>query len=205
MADKRPPKQRRAVQLFVALLVLVASANAVVWFLQRQAYTIVTVSGSSMSPTVQSGDRIAVDRRTKFDDVQRGDLVVVRIWDSDAKASAQVQAPSAGDPDSQLVVKRVIGLPGERVEIRSQTVAIDDVTRLKEPYARWGDTSPTVAPMDLADDELFILGDNRPESRDSRSFGPVTKAAYVGSANLRIWPPSGFGSVKSSTVEESNL
>lgn len=153
-----------------------------------------------MHPALHSGDRLAVDRTFAANDIKRGDIVVARVWKpgrdpSGASAGrfARSRFPRAGARGTQLIVKRVIALPGETVEVRDQSVAINHTRRIREPWARWGTDDSTAGPIQLDEDEVWVMGDVRDASRDSRAVGPVPVSALVGRGRLRIWPPGRIG------------
>lgn len=133
-----------------------------------------TVDGPSMQPTLLSGERLLIDKITyRFRPPTRGDIVVFKY---------------PADPNT-FFIKRVIGVPGDRIEIISGRVYVNDEL-LEEEYIQ----SPTVSGMDsvaVPEGHFFVLGDNRGNSQDSRSpsVGHVPKALVVGRALLRYWPP----------------
>ena len=135
----------------------------------------------SMENTLQPDQRVLVDKLTpRFSPYHRGDIVVF----------AEPGAPSGSPP----LIKRVIGLPGDVVQLRDGHVVLDGVT-LAEPYVYPGqvtlpETGQTrwVVPAGA----LFVLGDHRQDSRDSRTFGPVAIANVVGRAWLSYWPLGRF-------------
>ncbi len=88
-------------------------------------------------------------------------------------------------------VKRIVALPGEHIQIDKGSVFIDD-RPLEEPYAQGKDDAPTPFPNQwlLDNEQYFILGDNRQDSRDSRSFGPAERSQIIGRAWLAYFPPS---------------
>ena len=136
----------------------------------------VVVEGPSMRPTLLSGEWIVVNRLTyKIVPPQRGDVIVFL-------------PPTNAQTDD--LIKRVIGLPGETVEIRDGSVWIDGKV-LEEIYAS-GTTSPDNR-WQLGTGELFVMGDNRGLSLDSRSFGPISIKEVVGKAWIIYWPPSEWG------------
>jgi signal peptidase I len=136
----------------------------------------VVVEGPSMRPTLLSGEWIVVNRLTyKVGAPQRGDVVVFL-------------PPTNAQTDD--LIKRVIGLPGETVEIREGSVWINGA-RLEENYVS-GTTFPDNS-WQLGEDDLFVMGDNRPISLDSRSFGPIHRSEVVGKAWLIYWPPAEWG------------
>lgn len=136
------------------------------------------VYGQSMHPNLHSNERLVVEKLSyRFHGPRRGDVVVLR--------------DPSGSPE--LLIKRVIGLPGERVTIANGQVFIDGVP-LEEPYldqeTQGGGRSWIVPPF-----HVFVMGDNRSASRDSRNFGPVPLDLIVGRAIFRYWPPSQIGPV----------
>jgi len=132
-----------------------------------------TVDGPSMLPTLQGGERLLVDKLTyRFRPPQRGEIIVFRY---------------PAEP-SHYFIKRVIGLPGDTVEIRGGTVYVNGIA-LVEEYVRdrtLGNYGTYVVPPD----HYFVLGDNRNNSQDSRSpsVGYVPRSYIVGRALLRYWP-----------------
>lgn len=140
------------------------------------------VYGQSMEPNLHSDQRLVVEKISynglwHVRSPQRGDVVVLRLSD-----------------DSEMLIKRVVGLPGDRVEIRSGQVFING-TQLDEPYLAqptYGDYGP----IDVPPLHVFVLGDNRGFSNDSRSFGPVPMDHIVGRAWFSYWPYGQVGWVK---------
>jgi signal peptidase I len=150
--------------------------SVVVFITYGLIFNFSIVRGSSMSPGIHDGDRILVDHLSfLFRDVHRGDIVVL-------------QYPL--DPTLDYI-KRVIGLPGDRIKIDGDGVWVNDV-KLEEPYIAEPDPRSHLV-QTVAPDCYFVLGDNRPHSSDSREFGQVPKANLVGLVNLRIWPPARAG------------
>ena len=136
------------------------------------------VEGQSMDPSLHDSERLIIEKVSyRFRAPQRGDIVVL-------------QRPQRSvDP----LIKRVIGLPGETVSIHDAMVYIDG-DPLMEPYLdqpTWGSMAPVVVP----EGHVFVMGDNRRSSNDSRAFGVVSLDDIVGRAWLRYWPPSEFGAV----------
>jgi signal peptidase I len=136
------------------------------------------VEGYSMEPTLHGQQRLVIEKLSyRLHPPRRGDIVVLRV-------------PGYG---REMLIKRVIGLPGETIEVRGGQVLIDGVP-LAEPYLRTvtrGDYPPTRIPADA----VFVMGDNRNNSNDSRAFGPIPLDAIVGKAWLRYWPPGEIGVV----------
>lgn len=187
--DRRPPSTLR---LLVVVLVLAALIRALL-------LQIFFIPSSSMMPTLAPGDRIAVEKVTlRFDDLDRTDIVVfadpspspevatrplpVRLaWG----AAAFVGVP---DPGQTALVKRVIGLPGETVEIDARGGLIVDGRPVDEPYVR-NPQRQAYGPVTVPAGHLLVLGDNRPGSDDSRgSLGFVDEDLVVGRVAGIIWP-----------------
>ncbi len=161
----------------IVIEILQTVALAGVFYLVISLLTArVVVEGPSMRPTLLSGEWIVVNRLTyRVGAPQRGDVVVFL-------------PPTNAQTDD--LIKRVIGLPGEMVEIREGSVWINGA-RLEEIYVS-GTTYPENA-WQLGEDDLFVMGDNRPISLDSRSFGPIRRSQVVGKAWLIYWPPVEWG------------
>lgn len=143
------------------------------------------VSGSSMRDTLYDGDNLIVDKLTyRFRNPERFDVIVF---------------PFHGNKKDHYI-KRVIGLPGERVRIDSQGHIFINDTILEENFGREVIKSPGRASEEilLAEDEYFVLGDNRNDSSDSRDFmvGNIKKDEIIGRAFLRVYPFDSIGFVK---------
>lgn len=139
------------------------------------------VQQESMERTLEPDQYVLVDKLTpRFDTYKRGDIVVFRPPEDWA------------GPDDTPFIKRVIGVGEDVVEFRDGGVLING-TRLDEPYIYEVDGSPqdTTSPQDswtVPLGELFLMGDHRSDSADSRAFGPVEVEQVVGRAWLRYWP-----------------
>lgn len=142
------------------------------------------IVGDSMFPTLESGQFMLVERVThRFSEPRRGDIVIFEY-------------PRALQED---FVKRIIGLPGEMVEIQGGSVYINGVA-LVEPYIH-GQRTLTYHPISLTlgDGEYFVMGDNRAASSDSRTWGPLPRQNIVGRVWLCYWPPAHWGFVPPAT------
>lgn len=169
----------------VVVVIAIVAALVIRLFLFQQYY----IDGPSMESTLQPQDRVLVNKLSyRLHDVNRGDVVVFD----------RVTSPDRHDD----LIKRVIALPGETLEIRSCTVYIDGV-RLEEPYldeealsqvdpvARCGshtDSAATVIPPEM----VYVMGDNRLQSFDSRDFGPIEIDKIRGRAFVVMWPLSAW-------------
>ena len=139
------------------------------------------VYGQSMEPNLHSDQRLVVEKLSynrwwPMRGPQRGDVVVLRV-----------------KPNTDLLIKRVVGLPGDRVEVRAGQVYINGEL-LSEAYISrptYGDYGP----VDVPPLHIFVLGDNRGFSNDSRAFGALSLESVIGRAWLSYWPPDQWGLV----------
>ncbi len=153
---------------------------ALVYTLVNLATVRFFIEGPSMQPSFYEGQYILVSRaHYLLGEPARGDIVVIDPPGDD------------GTPNEPLLIKRLIGLPGETITLRDGVVYINDVA-LDEPYTREPCTTATCSDRtwQLAPGEYFFMGDNRNNSRDSRAFGAITRARIIGEAVIRYWPPT---------------
>jgi signal peptidase I len=191
----RPRARRAIIEVATTVLLTVAIFVPVTTFGAQTVY----VEQHSMIDTLQPGQHMLVDKLTpRFDPYSRGDIIVFH---------------ARGDTSSTPLVKRVIGLGGEHIEIRGGSVWVDDV-RLEEPYAyrdpRTGSTEPTEPTTakrrwDVPIGQLFVLGDHRQGSTDSRSpaVGLVRVEDVVGRVVLRYFPIGDIGLLETPTYPGS--
>ena len=152
------------------------------------------IPSESMEPTLEKGDRVLVNKLS-YDahDVNRGDVIVFELSDDEV-----------GVDGIRDLIKRVIGLPGDTIETRDGAVYVND-RRLNEPYLDEGTltgdptvgSNPSIPRQVVPDEHVFVLGDNRDNSADSRypNRGPIPIADIVGRAFVLVWPPSDVGAL----------
>ncbi|MBQ7956219.1 MAG: signal peptidase I [Lachnospiraceae bacterium] len=170
----------------VYLLIVLVATYLIVNFVGQRTI----VNGASMEPTLYGtdkndpekvGDNLIVDKITyRFNDPKRFDIIVFPFQYSD-----------------EFYIKRIIGMPGETVQIDEDGVIYVNGTVLKEGYGKEVILDPgrAIEPVTLGADEYFVLGDNRNNSADSRSevVGNIHREDIIGRAWFRIWPLSRFG------------
>lgn len=156
------------------------------------------IRGDSMLPNFHTGERIFTEKISyRFHDPQRGDVVVFRY-------------PLAPIND---YIKRIIGLPGEELEIKDGKITVFNSQHpqgflLNEPYLAAGTVTqgkaaiPDGVKFKVPEGQYLVMGDNRSESSDSREWGPVPKANLVGRVFLRYWPPSALSIISGFTYQE---
>jgi len=173
-APRRKKRGNALTEWIIVIGVAVSAALLVRAFVLQQF----KVDGYSMINTLHDGDRVLVNKLSyRLHDPRRGDVVVVKTIEG------------AGERD---LIKRVVALPGETVEYRSCILYIDG-RELVEPYldptvvtpTNCGEAQPA---FEVPDDSVFVMGDNRPGSKDSRRLGPITYDNLIGRAFVVIWP-----------------
>ncbi|WP_032120628.1 signal peptidase I [Clostridium amazonitimonense] len=186
-------KGNLALKEFKSLILSIILAFFIVTLLNTKVFAMVQVQQSSMEDTLYSGDRMFVDKITySFNEPKRGDIIIfleddvkekfvddIKIFFKDIFNSENV---------SKRMVKRVIALPGDEIDIKDRSVYIND-EKISEDYIK-GDTLKRELnlPTKVPEGKLFVLGDNREKSRDSRNFGFIDLKSVEGKARLRVWP-----------------
>lgn len=181
-SDQKGPELRRTLRMDLGvwirdILLSLSIAAVVIVFLCQP----VKVEGTSMLPQLADEQRIFVSKVAyRFDSIERGDVVVFRLPEN----------------PSRSYIKRVVGLPGETVEIRKGVVHIDGVA-YPEPYVPPRYRDPMSHPPVVVEQETYyVLGDHRNTSNDSRTWGAVAEAFITGKAVFAYWPPDRFGVVR---------
>jgi signal peptidase I len=196
--DTPTPEKRRSFLAELPGLLLTALFIAVIikTFLIQPFW----IPSESMLPTIEVNDRVMVNKLAyKWGEPQRGDIVVFRdprepeIEESipEAVIRSVLEAVGVRTRGSDDLIKRVIGLPGDSIVIQGNQIVING-DPLVEPYLEDVEM-PDEGPFLVAEGEVFLMGDNRNASFDSRRFGPVPLDDLIGQAFVTIWPFSHFG------------
>jgi signal peptidase I len=163
-------------------MMLVVAVDLVFGFVRPFVVEPMNVPSASMAPTLEPGDRVLTNKFV-YDvaDPDRGDLVVFE---------------SVDERKDEEIVKRVVGLPGEEISVQEGVLLVNGEAP-HEPYLLGTQESPnktpgvdSFGPMVVPQNHVFVMGDNRTNSYDSRFFGPVPEENLVGEVSLRFWPPS---------------
>jgi signal peptidase I len=202
--EGREPK-RRSFWRELPLLVLLSLALALI--LKTLVVQAFFIPSPSMEPTLIEGDRVLVNKlATRFGDVHRGDVIV---FEDPEPGIEQDSNPVSGffrwlseglgvaRPAEEDFIKRVIALPGETWEIHDGTLLIDG-SRIQEPYLDADFDDRSFGPDRVPEGMLFVLGDNRLQSYDSRfaeGLGYIPRDKVVGKAFAVVWPPGRIGGV----------
>lgn len=192
-APTPPTGARRAWGVVSEWLIVGICALGLALLLKAFLVEVFVIPSGSMAPTLMVDNRIVVYKLGyRLHDINRGDVIVFH------------QPGQAADADN--LIKRVVAMGGETFEIRGARVYIDGAP-LEEPYLPpAGSTHPTLPIPGCVNDpepdrcvvpdgEVLVLGDNRPDSRDGRYFGPIDVDTVVGRAFLKLWPPNDLGGV----------
>jgi len=155
------------------------------------------VKGQSMFPNFHDGEFILTDKFTyRFHLPKRGETVIFKAPATESCAEVECE-----------YIKRIIGLPGEKVKIQNGRVFIDGQV-LAEGYLPGGELLSAGSFLkegqgfSIPAGSYIVLGDNRPHSRDSREFGPIKKEAMIGRAFFRYWPPGRMGLIGAEGTED---
>jgi signal peptidase I len=187
-----PPARPRRTNWLIETIITVVLALGLYFVIQALVVQTYRVEGHSMDDSLHDGQHLLIDKLTpRFDDYSRGDVVVLH--------------PPDEPEDSTPFIKRVIGVAGDHVEVRADSVWIDGV-EIDEPYLAPGSvTEPAFddeASWDVGQGEVFVMGDNRLDSLDSREFGVVRTDEIIGRAWLRFWPLDALGILATPTYPE---
>jgi signal peptidase I len=176
------PKKRRTKHLLIEWLIIVLVALGVSFLMRTFVIQTFFIPSGSMEPTLQIGDRIIVSKLSvDLGTIHRGDIVVFKA----------PPAEHCGDPVTDLV-KRVIGLPGDHLTSKGNTIYVNG-SPLKETWTHVEPLGQAIGQVTVPANSYFMMGDNHPNSCDSRMWGSVPRSDIIGKVFLRIWPLGRFG------------
>lgn len=173
---RRIPRQKHSARNAIEWIAIVAGALIVALIVKTFLVQAFYIPSLSMYSTLDKGDRVLVNKLSyRVHDVRRGDIVVFE---------RPKNVPDTGIKD---LIKRVIGLPGDVIESKDGDVYVNG-RKLEEPYLDPGVRTVNLERRVIAKNEVFVMGDNRANSEDSRIFGPIDQDLLVGRAFVRVWP-----------------
>lgn len=182
--------------------ILLVSAAVLAFLLKTLVAQAFYIPSGSMLPQLQVDDRVVVSKLSyRLHAPNRGDIVVFdcpeeacthstgRVEPSGVWGILRKVAEGVGivQPSAEEFIKRVVALPGETVEGRDGAVYVDG-RRLREPYLAPDTVTSDFAAVEVPPGHLWVMGDNRQNSSDSRVFGPIARSSVVGRTVVRIWP-----------------
>ncbi len=190
----------RLVRLVVEIVVIVVAALALSFIVRAFLVETYEVPSGSMQNTIQIGDRILAEKISYyFGDPQKGDIVT---FVSPIQEDESVGTETILSGNQEIFVKRVIATEGDTVDIRNGSVYVNGEL-LEEDYIEDGNETFTFTstyhdveieyPYTVPEGELWVMGDNRENSRDSRYFGSIEVSSVTGRVFFRYWPFSSFG------------
>jgi signal peptidase I len=175
-AKPEEPRTRNKAGGFLEFLIILAVAFVLVFgFVRPFVLEAFYIPSESMVPTLEVGDRVFVNKFIyRFSEPERGDIVVF-------------ESVNGGEED---LIKRVVALPGDEIEVRNGTVLVNGEEQ-EEPYLNRGlPFNGSYQPTEIPEGEVFVMGDNRANSADSRVFGALPVENIEGEAFMRFWPVS---------------
>jgi len=172
--------KKRSLKYIIINIISAALISILIFLFLFSPYKVI---GNSMSPVLQSGDKVLILTHLLSGEINRFDVVVIEPHGLNGKK----------------LIKRVVGLPGEMIEIRSGYVLIND-SIIQEPFLKGkGDVifrSINMNQKIIPVNSYFLLGDNREKSTDSRNFGPIDRKGIIGKIFFRYWPFTKLGFIK---------
>lgn len=196
------PKSKKKTSFLIELPILILVALVVAVLIKTFLVQAFWIPSGSMIHTLEINDRVLVNKLSYlFGDPQRGDVVVfdppfggedeseplLQAIVRNVAESLGLQTPAVED-----LIKRIIAVGGEEIEIKDNQVLIDG-TPIDEPYLDESVFMPDFGPLQIPAGAVFVMGDNRPRSQDSRRFGPIETESIVGRAFVRVWPFDRWG------------
>ncbi|MDQ4048851.1 MAG: signal peptidase I [Actinomycetota bacterium] len=205
MARTKEKKQNPAASL-IELVTIVAVALGLALGIQAFLVKPFRIPSESMVPTLQVKQRVLVDRVSeRFGEPDRGDVMVFKpprgadesVCGVDKPESQPCPRPTDARSDTNFI-KRVVGLPGERLKVVDNRVYIDG-KRQDEPFINKGTPCDQLCNLEreitIPKNHYFMMGDNRGASADSREWGPVPRKWMIGKAFITYWPPGEVGTL----------
>lgn len=194
--------RKKQTSFWVELPILVIVALAVAVLIKTFLVQAFWIPSESMLPTLEINDRVLVNKLSYvFGEPERGDVVVFdppfateEEREPLLEAIVRNVAESLGlqQPAVEDLIKRVIAVGGEQIEVKDNRVLVDGVP-IFEPYLNPDSFMPDFGPVEVPDGYVFVMGDNRSRSQDSRRFGPIDADSIVGRAFVRVWPFKRWG------------
>ena len=183
--EAKPHRMPQGLRSFVSFVVMLACVFGFVWLMKAFVYQAYTIPTGSMEQTIMPGDMIFAEKITyRFRDIRPGDIVTFE------------QTASSGE--ERVLIKRVIAVAGQTIELVDGKVLVDGVI-LDEPYVQ-GVTAPLSPssveyPYTIPEGYIWVMGDNRQNSSDSRAFGPIPMSSVLERAVFCYWPFTHLGSL----------
>lgn len=197
--DKKDKKKNSIVKEIFEWVLVIVAALIISMLIKAFIFSTYKVNMVSMENTLFEGHSVIVYKTGYFfNEPKHGDIIV--FMHEEGKIKSFIKYLPIRNPGEVDYIKRVIGLPGDQIDIRDdgyvyrKSKGDKDFVKLDEPYAKTRtDTKGMQVPFTVPEGQLFVMGDNRDRSLDSRQIGTVDMDAVIGKAVFRIWPLSEFG------------
>lgn len=173
--------QQKIYSFLKEIVILGVTAFIVAFLIKTFVVQPFKIEQQSMVPTLYPGERVLVSKFIyRFQEPEKGDIVTFE----------DVNVPG----QKRVLIKRIIATEGETIKIRGGKVSINDRTT-KEPYVIMIRDASNYGPREITKDNVFVMGDNRPNSGDSRIFGPIPENRVLGEAFFIYWPLNRMGTI----------
>lgn len=179
-APAPPTRASHSRRQIIEWAVVIIAAFLTATFLRATTIQAFSIPSVSMEPTLMVGDRVLVNKRNR--DAHVGDIVVFH------------RPPGEEASKIKDLIKRVIAVEGQTVSARDGRLFVDDKP-VDEPYLARGTETLMDRAVRVDRGEIFVMGDHRSQSRDSRFFGAIKKSSIIGHAFFRVWPIGRFGGI----------
>jgi signal peptidase I len=177
--DVLAARRRKSIKSAIEWVAIIGGAFLAALLIKTFLLQAFFIPSASMETTLMKGDRVLVNKLSyDLHDLHRGDIVVFE------------RPPGEEDQQIHDLIKRVIGLPGDTIEARDDGRIYIDDKPLDEPYLKAGTVTDRLPRQTVPEGQVFVMGDNRGDSKDSRFFGAIDQSLIVGRAFIRVWPPS---------------
>ena len=202
-APKKKKKKEGVFGFFKELPVLILIAFGLAILIKTFLVQAFYIPSESMLPTLEVGDRVLVNKLIyRFREPHRGEVIVF-VAEHNANKNENLfdkairnikESVGAAQPADRDFIKRIIGLPGETVEMKDSVVTVTTTEGKKlvmtEPYISKTKDTTNFGPTPVPPESYFVMGDNRPFSSDSRVRGAIKRSDVIGKAFVKVWPPS---------------
>ncbi len=178
---KKARSQRKSGGWLEFFIILAAAFVLVFGIVRPFVFEAFYIPSKSMVPTLEVGDRVLVNKFIyDFTQPKRGQVVVFK---------------NPENPNADPLIKRIVGLPGDTIRLRDGKLYVNGVLQ-REPYVNKATPDPIpYGPKKVPPGHVFVMGDNRGDSEDSRYFGAIPESSIEGEAFLRFWPPGRVGDI----------